>query len=277
MKSFAQLVSIGLIAMVGLVGLSGCGGSKPEEDLGVDYTGRENYDEIEQLLGITADDRKDTSGDDNLLELLNENEGEAATTPVTKNNMPPAKPLENPSALAEVDELKKEIRDKNKTISMLRAQVLAMEEENSQPGSSANRAVSTLPMTSMSATTSDGEYKRVYQNGFDLFQNRQYGEALQVFESLLASSTTNSLSDNAQYWIGECYYMTGDYDAAIMAFEKVFTFKNSNKNDYAQYKLGLCYYAKRESQKAREEFQSLIDNYSNELLIQKAQQKLAQL
>ncbi len=49
-----------------------------------------------------------------------------------------------------------------------------------------------------------GEYQQRYQEGLDLFHGREYKQATSVFESLLASDANNSLSDNAQYWIGEC-------------------------------------------------------------------------
>ncbi len=93
----------------------------------------------------------------------------------------------------------------------------------------------------------------------------------------MATDTHHSLADNAQYWIGECYFALGDYRAAILAFEKVFTFKQSNKNDYAQYKLGLCYYKLGDKKRARQEFQNLLDNYPDSPLVEKARKYLMQL
>ena len=83
----------------------------------------------------------------------------------------------------------------------------------------------------------------------------------QKFESLLSQNRNNSLSDNAQYWIGESYYGLGEYQKAITAFEKVFTFSNSNKDDAAQLKLGLCYMKLNDNVKAREELEKLISDY----------------
>ena len=63
-----------------------------------------------------------------------------------------------------------------------------------------------------SATAGDvppGEYQMRYQEGFDLFHARNYKQAIEVFESLIASDANNSLSDNAQYWIGESHYAHG--------------------------------------------------------------------
>ncbi|RMG24882.1 MAG: outer membrane protein assembly factor BamD, partial [Methanobacteriota archaeon] len=123
----------------------------------------------------------------------------------------------------------------------------------------------------------DVEYEQRYQAALSLFNKRQYRAAIEQFEALVAANPNHSLADNAQYWIGECYYLLGDYRAAILAFEKVFTFKNSNKNEDAQYKLGLCYYNLKDRERARQEFQTFIDNYKNSKLIRKAEEYLARL
>lgn len=84
----------------------------------------------------------------------------------------------------------------------------------------------------------------------------------------------NKLADNAQYWIGECYYSLKNYQRAIIEFEKVFSFPNSNKNDDAQFKLGLCYAAIGNRVKAREEFQRLIDYFPKSEYVTRAKQFL---
>jgi tol-pal system protein YbgF len=122
-----------------------------------------------------------------------------------------------------------------------------------------------------------GEYQQTYQEGLDLFHARNYKQATSVFESLLASDANNSLSDNAQYWIGECSYAMGQYKKAIIDFEKVFTFPKSNKNDAAQFKLGLCYMRLGDSQKAKEEFQRLLDVYPKSEYTKRAQEHIASL
>ena len=86
----------------------------------------------------------------------------------------------------------------------------------------------------------------------------------------------HSYADNAQYWIGESYYAMGRYQEAIMAFEKVFTFPQSNKNDWAQFKIGQCYFKMGDREQAQQEFQQLIDNYSDSELVPRARDYLAQ-
>jgi tol-pal system protein YbgF len=121
------------------------------------------------------------------------------------------------------------------------------------------------------------DYQGNYDRGLEHFHSRDYRSAIEVFESLLATSANNSLSDNAQYWIGESHYALGQYDKAIIDFEKVFTFPKSNKDDDAQYKLGLCYMRKGDNVKAREEFQRLLDLYPKSEYISRVKEKLNSL
>jgi TolA-binding protein len=270
MKSILKIFWIGF--MVISIGLVGCAGSKPAgESESTTTTGNDDYNEIEQLLGISPEAQQTTAEEqsqDDLLDLLmTDNQ----TAPLPAEVQQPASNEENQIAQLEneVEQLNKKIQEKDKTIALLRSQVMSTEEKESS-------GQQTTYISGQSSMT-DEEYENNYQYGYNLALNRQYQEAIQVFESLIAVNTQHSLSDNAQYWIGECYYALGDYRAAIVAFEKVFTYTQSNKNDYAQYKLGLCYFDINDRKRAREEFQSLIDNYQNPTLISKAEEYLSKL
>jgi tol-pal system protein YbgF len=104
-------------------------------------------------------------------------------------------------------------------------------------------------------------YSERYQEALQDYRSRKYREAIQKFESLLLQNTDHSLSDNCQYWIGESYFGLGNYQQALVAFEKVFSFPRTNKDDDSQLKLGICYMRIQDKEKAKIEFQKLIDNY----------------
>lgn len=267
MKLMNKVLRFALLPLFVII-MMGCAGSKSgqvSESEQVTPAQQNEYSEIEQLLGISPADRQTASpeqGQDDLLSLLQANEGDQ--TAVSKE---PAQADKVSQLEQEVTQLNRRLEEKDKTISLLKAQVMAMEEK---------KPAGTYVLAG-GAEISDQDYELNYQQGYDLIRNRQYRDAIRVFESLLAANTKHSLSDNAQYWIGECYYALGDYRAAVVAFEKVFTFANSNKNDYAQYKLGLCYYKLNDMKRAKEEFQSLVDNYKNPDLISKAEEYLAKL
>jgi tol-pal system protein YbgF len=61
----------------------------------------------------------------------------------------------------------------------------------------------------------------VYQKAFGTFKKGEYSNALKQFEAFLLAFPKSEYADNAQYWIGECYYQQGDYEKAIVEYEKV--------------------------------------------------------
>lgn len=268
----------------------GCAPSKPKTGETAAASDEDDLGEIERLLGITEEDRaprkQQTKDDDDLLTLLKADDdkgtasGADATTASTATEIsgdPRLKHLQQ-----QVSDLESQLVEKNRTIADLKAQLMMKEEElkSYRSGKAQQAATSVSPQYSapvQSSSTATSEYERTYNRGLDLFHSAQYQAAIDAFESLLAQDRNHSLADNAQYWIGECNYALGNYRAAILAFEKVFTFPQSNKNDYAQYKLGLCYYKLGDYPRAKEEFQNLMDNYSNPELIDRAQDYLAQL
>lgn len=121
------------------------------------------------------------------------------------------------------------------------------------------------------------EYKKMYSKALSLYRTRKYRAAIKIFESLIKDNPYNNLADNSQYWIAESYYGMGKYRRAIIEFEKVFTFNNTNKADSAQLKLGLCYLMLGDVKRARDEFQRFIEYYSDSEYLSKAKKYLEQL
>ena len=122
-----------------------------------------------------------------------------------------------------------------------------------------------------------GNYKEDYQMALEEYYNRNYKQAIQMFEELLARDSSNSLADNCRYWIGECYYGLGNYNQAIIEFTKVFSFTKSNKMDDAQLKLGLCYWRLGDRDRAVQEFERLVNEYPDSEYVEKAREFLSKL
>ncbi|MFQ6673329.1 MAG: tol-pal system YbgF family protein, partial [Fidelibacterota bacterium] len=62
-----------------------------------------------------------------------------------------------------------------------------------------------------------------------------------------------------------------------LEFQKVFQYSEKDKWDDAQLKLGLSYKSIGNRERAKDEFQKLLDHYPNSEYTQKAQQYLRQL
>ena len=60
----------------------------------------------------------------------------------------------------------------------------------------------------------------LYDRGYTLYHQGRYVDAEAGFRRFLQAHPETSLSDNAQYWIGECRFARGDYEAALAAFQE---------------------------------------------------------
>jgi tol-pal system protein YbgF len=58
-----------------------------------------------------------------------------------------------------------------------------------------------------------------YQKALDFVHKNDFLTAVAAFRSFLKSYPKSDLADNAQYWIGECYYALKDYAKAIKEFQ----------------------------------------------------------
>ena len=120
------------------------------------------------------------------------------------------------------------------------------------------------------------EYQAKYIEALSNYQNGEWNTSLDGFKFLIQSDSNHELADNCQYWIGEVYYSLKDFRRSIKEFEKVFTFAGTNKADDAQFKLGLCYINIGELDKAKIEFENLLELYPNSEYFSRSQELFKQ-
>ena len=88
-----------------------------------------------------------------------------------------------------------------------------------------------------------GSDRMNYQGAFDLLKAGQYEKATAAFQRFLATFPDSALADNAQYWLGECFYVTRRYDEALKAFRAVVDkYPESRKLPDAWLKIGYTQY-----------------------------------
>jgi tol-pal system protein YbgF len=85
--------------------------------------------------------------------------------------------------------------------------------------------------------------KAAYQTAFNLLKDSQYDRAIAAFQKFLIVYSDSSLADNAQYWLGEAYYVNKSYPEAQGAFQRVVDkYPQSRKRPDALLKIGYCQY-----------------------------------
>jgi tol-pal system protein YbgF len=126
------------------------------------------------------------------------------------------------------------------------------------------------------ASPSDsGDDKSSYQAAFNLLKDGQYDRAIVAFQKFLVTYPDSSLADNAQYWLGEAYYVNKAYPEAEAAFQRVVDkYPQSRKLGDALLKIGFCRYEMKQWQSAREVLGQVVTRFSDTPAARLAQQRL---
>lgn len=62
----------------------------------------------------------------------------------------------------------------------------------------------------------------VYEQAFSYVRNQQFDQAEQAFRAFLDKYPNNDLSQNAQYWLAETFYVRGQYETAARRFAEAY-------------------------------------------------------
>jgi tol-pal system protein YbgF len=102
----------------------------------------------------------------------------------------------------------------------------------------------------------------VYSQAFDALKAGSYSVAITGFKDFLTSYPASPLAENAQYWLGEAYYVNHDYDAAAGAFRNVLQkWPQSRKAPDALLKLGYTQYELKKFGEARATLTEVIQKF----------------
>lgn len=227
--------------------------------------------DVDKLLGTPEQEREQSAEEAEVLRLLGISPGEKAADSL---KVAAAAPAET-TATNEIERLQRELQARQE-------QIERMHNELQQQGSRIEELEAQLRRKSAAVTTVSvrgvsEEFRSSYEDALTLYNQHNYRAALSAFARLLATDDRNSLSDNVQYWIGECYYGLGNYNQAVAEFQKVLSFARSNKSDAALLKLGLCYIRLADRAQARNEFEQLIANFPDSEFVDKARTFLSRL
>jgi TolA-binding protein len=115
-----------------------------------------------------------------------------------------------------------------------------------------------------------------YNDALGKYKARKYEEALNLFSGV-KEAASGKVKSAATYWTGECLNGLKRYDDAIKVFEDVVATKVSDKRDDAQYMLAHVYLRKKDTAKAKEAYQTLIDKFPTSEYVARAKEELARL
>jgi len=122
---------------------------------------------------------------------------------------------------------------------------------------------------------SGSDDKAAYQAAFALLKDSQYDRAVAAFQKFLVSFPDSDLADNAQYWLGEAYYVNKSFPEAEIAFHRlVEKYPQSRKRPDALLKIGFCQYELKHWDLAKESLSQVATQFSDTPAGHLAQQRL---
>ena len=95
-------------------------------------------------------------------------------------------------------------------------------------------------MQSSTSVLSTGDATALYESAYTNLKNKNYQESRSEFEKFLRENPDHVLAANSKYWLGETFYVEGDYQMAAKTFAQGFQkFPDSSKSPDMLLKLGL--------------------------------------
>jgi tol-pal system protein YbgF len=124
----------------------------------------------------------------------------------------------------------------------------------------------------------DMEAFRLYRRSYEALRQGQHDGAAEGFREFLRRYTAHDLADNAQYWLGECYYDSKDFPSAVREFRRVVErFPHGNKVPDALLKVGYSYLALGSIDAGKQTLEQLVRSYPRHETAVLATTRLAEL
>ncbi len=115
----------------------------------------------------------------------------------------------------------------------------------------------------------------LYRDAYETFHKGDLEGARRKFEGFLRQYPNTELSDNAQFWIGETYYLKKDYEKAILEYEKAIAkYPEGDKVPPAMFKQALAFLELGDRTNARNLLKRVIEKYPRSDQAQLAKKKL---
>lgn len=114
------------------------------------------------------------------------------------------------------------------------------------------------------AALSDADAQEQYDRAFALLRQADYGSAEQAMATFVEEHPDHELAGNAQYWLGETFYVRKDYESAAVAFATGYQdYPQSPKAPDNLLKLGMSVAALDKTPEACAAFERLLEDYPN--------------
>ncbi|MBU4484766.1 tol-pal system protein YbgF [bacterium] len=116
---------------------------------------------------------------------------------------------------------------------------------------------------------------KLYQKGLDQIAEGNYLAAIGTFKSFNKNYSKSTLTDNAQFWIGDCYFAMRDFQKAIKEHQELISkYPKSKKASEAALKQGYSFYELAMYDEAKVFLNKVVADYPNTESAANAKEKL---
>jgi tol-pal system protein YbgF len=120
--------------------------------------------------------------------------------------------------------------------------------------------------------------KTAYEAAFNLLKDGQYDRAIVAFQKFLTAYPDSQLAENAQYWLGEANYVNKAFSDAQAAFQRVVDkYPQSRKRPDAMLKIGYCQYELKQWDAAKATLSQVVAQFADTPAGHLAQQRLERM
>jgi tol-pal system protein YbgF len=117
-----------------------------------------------------------------------------------------------------------------------------------------------------------------YQAAFELLKQGRYDQAAIALQQFMVTFPDSELSDNAQYWFAETFYVSQEYAQALPAFQLVLErYPESRKIPDALLKIGYCNAELERNADAEKALSEVVNRFPETTAARLASQRLKQL
>ena len=137
----------------------------------------------------------------------------------------------------------------------------------------AGKPVGTKPVAA--PTLNPADQRKDYDHALEQLREGRYNDASSAFQAFLEKYPGSSYADNAQYWLGEVFYVTRKFQPALDEFGKVLSnHPSSTKVADAKLKMGYIQYELKDWAKAQELLNQVVTGYPGTTTARLAQERL---
>ncbi len=141
--------------------------------------------------------------------------------------------------------------------------------------SSAVTGIAAPQSTAHTGANSPDAEKQTYDKAFQALKERRFADAADEFQAFLDRYPQSEYADNAQYWLGESYYVTGNYQIALESFQNLMNnFPQSTKVADSLLKVGYTHYELKQWELARAALSQVQKQYPNTTVARLAENRL---